>query len=201
MDSELDLPIFPLGTVLFPGGRLPLRIFEQRYVEMTKACLRDGSGFGISLIKAGFEVGVPAVPHDLGCMARIVEWDVPSPGLFNLMTEGVVLYRILQRSRRKDGLIIGRVQLIEPPDPTPLPDRHKPMALLLKQLLQKLRTQPAPDERRFEDAAWVGYRVAELLPITPERRQSLLEITTPLELLDALSELIGQLGERPDANL
>ena len=75
----IEIPIFPLNTVLFPGGRLPLRIFEVRYVDMTKACIRDDAVFGVCQIRDGHETGTPAKPADIGCTARIVEWDVPHP--------------------------------------------------------------------------------------------------------------------------
>ena len=82
MPASREIPIFPLSTVLFPGGLLPLRIFEQRYLEMTKTCIRDLTPFGVCLIREGQEVGAPAVPHGVGCTARILQWDMPHLGLF-----------------------------------------------------------------------------------------------------------------------
>lgn len=113
MNSNIEIPIFPLGTVLYPAGRLPLHIFETRHVDMTKACIRDHAVFGVTLIRAGFEVGTPAVPCDIGCTARISEWEVPNPGLFTLMTQGESLFRIRQRHTQTDGLIMANVELLE----------------------------------------------------------------------------------------
>ena len=182
MGEIVEIPIFPLGTVLFPGGRLPLRIFEQRYVDMTKACIRDNTVFGVCLIRAGYEVGKPAVPCDTGCTARIVEWDVPSPGLFTLATTGEQRFRILNRWAEADGLLRARVELVEPPEPIALPERFMLLGQLLRSLVEDIGPEHFP-EPRFEDGIWVGGRLAELLPVTPERKQRLLEIDDPLALL------------------
>jgi len=107
----MEMPIFPLGTVLFPGGVLPLKIFEQRYLDMTKACLRDGTSFGICLIREGREVGAPAVPSSVGCIARIREWDMPQLGIFLLITEGTERFRLGGSRIDRSGLLIGEDKL------------------------------------------------------------------------------------------
>ena len=187
MSQVLEIPIFPLGTVLFPGGRLTLRIFEQRYVDMTKACIRDEGVFGVCLIRAGYEVGKPAVPCELGCTARIAEWDVPSPGLFTLDARGQTRFRILNRWAERDGLLRARVELIEPAAPQTLPERFRLLGQLLGSLMEEMGAEHFPDPRP-EDAAWVGGRLAELLPVTPERKQGLLELDDPLALLAAIEK-------------
>ena len=106
------VPIFPLNTVLFPGGRLPLKIFEQRYVEMTKACVRDGSPFGVCLIREGHEVGDPALPADVGCTAVIEQWDVPHPNLFELLAHGERRFRILRTEVAALGLLVGEAEYL-----------------------------------------------------------------------------------------
>lgn len=190
----MEIPIFPLGTVLFPGGRLPLRIFEPRYVEMTKACIRDNRIFGVSLIRAGYEAGTPAVPFDIGCTARIIDWEVPNPGLFTLNTQGETLFRLKSRRTQADGLIVGEVELIEPPDPLGVPERYEKLQQLLTDLVKEIGpeqfTQP-----RLDDAAWVGSRLAELLPVPPERKQKLLEENDPLRTLAEVENLLRDLRE------
>ena len=103
-------PIFPLGTVLFPGSVLPLRIFEVRYIDMTKACLKDGSLFGICLIREGGEVGAPAVPEPIGCLARIADCDVEELGILKVKAEGLERFRIVDREITRSGLIVGQVE-------------------------------------------------------------------------------------------
>ncbi|ULQ47524.1 LON peptidase substrate-binding domain-containing protein [Flagellatimonas centrodinii] len=189
-DDTLEIPIFPLGSVLFPAGVMTLRIFEQRYVDMTKACIRDESPFGIALIRAGFEVGQPAIPCDIGCTARILEWEVPSPGLFNLQVRGETRFRILSRWAEPDGLIRARVSLLEASAPQAVPPRHAPLAKLLTRLMSELGPAYFPMPGRTDDAAWVGFRLAELLPVPPERKQALLTQSDPLVVLDAVEQLL-----------
>jgi Lon protease-like protein len=195
MAATLEMPIFPLGTVLFPAGRLPLRIFEQRYLEMTRDCIRDNRVFGVSLIRAGYEVGTPAVPCAVGCTARIVDWDSPVPGQFVLEARGESVFRIVSRRVMPSGLILARVELEEPPDPTPLPPRYEALGDLLRRLMEQLGAEHFPKPSRMEDASWVGNRLCELLPVEPERKQQLLEQRDPLVLLQEVEELLKGLRE------
>jgi len=195
MPEVIEIPLFPLGTVLFPGGRLPLRIFEPRYVDMTMAAIRDSSVFGIVLIRAGFEVGTPAVPCEIGCTARIEEWEVPSPGLFNLQVRGEQRFRILDRRTQPDGLLVGRVELLPALAPLPFPERHALLAELLQRLAEEVGEELLPPPLRMDDPTWVGYRLGEMLPVPPEARQKLLEARDALGLLDELQKLIKRLGE------
>jgi len=193
----MEIPIFPLGTVLFPGGRLPLRIFEPRYAEMTKACIRDNQVFGVSLIRAGYEAGTPAVPSEIGCTARIIEWEEPSSGLFNLNTQGETLFRLKSRRTQADGLIVGEIELIEPPDPIGMPERYEKLQQLLTDLVKEIGPEHFTRPPRFNDAAWVGSRLAELLPVPPERKQKLLEENDPLWMLAEVENMLRDLREEP----
>jgi len=108
------VPIFPLQTVLFPGALLPLRIFEVRYMDMAKACLKEGSPFGICLIREGQEVGAPAVPEAVGCLARIAECDMEELGILKVTAEGLERFRIISSEVSRSGLIVGEVERHEP---------------------------------------------------------------------------------------
>ncbi|HKB81698.1 MAG TPA: LON peptidase substrate-binding domain-containing protein, partial [Burkholderiales bacterium] len=108
-----NLPIFPLNTVLYPGGLLPLKIFEQRYLDMTKACVRDATPFGVCRIREGREVGLPAVPDPIGCTALIAEWEMPHIGVFHLQALGQKAFRILRHSTQSDGLIRAEFEFLE----------------------------------------------------------------------------------------
>src|SRR3954471_18486567 len=107
-----DVPLFPLNTVLFPGGRLPLRIFEQRYMDMAKACLKDNSPFGVCLIVDGKEVGEPAIPADVGTLARIATWDMPQLGVLEVVAVGSQRFRIKEQRAGSNGLVRGDVELL-----------------------------------------------------------------------------------------
>ena len=146
--STREIPIFPLSTVLFPGGMLPLRIFEQRYLEMTKICIRDNSPFGVCLIREGHEVGNPAVPNTVGCTAHILRWDMPHLGLFHLMTEGGSVFRILEQWSGRTGLLHAQVEL-EPSVPeVALPEAFQPLAALLETIMSKVGADRFPSPAR-----------------------------------------------------
>lgn len=188
-----ELPIFPLGNPLFPAGLLHLNIFEPRYVAMTTECLRRNSTFGVTLIRGGFEVGVPAIPAAIGCTARIIEWSQPAADRYRLLARGESLFKIEQRRSSALGLILARVQLIEPPDPILLPVARRGLARLLQELYDALGEEaPLPKPVRLQDATWVANRWAELLPVTPERRQRWLEQADPLVALLEIERALAE---------
>jgi Lon protease-like protein len=182
------IPLFPLNMVLFPGGPLPLRIFETRYVDMVRRCMREGAGFGVVLIREGREVG-PAETFDVGTLADIVDFHQLSDGLLGLSCVGRQRFRIRSRSRQADGLNLAEVDRLQPESAVPVPVRHSRLAELLKNVLPQLGEVYEGIEMRPEDAAWVGYRLAEILPIPLADKQRILELDDPIERLDVLSPL------------
>lgn len=188
----MELPLFPLNTVLFPGGRLQLKVFEARYVDMTAACLRSQTPFGVCLIREGGEVGEPAVPEAMGTLAQIRLADMLEPGIFQLDVEGG--QRFVIESTRVGGnhLLIGEVQLKTEAAAVPVPEHCRPCLALLEHFAAKmpdLRLGPLRDE-----AAWVGYRLCELLPFVAPTRQALLEVDDPVRRLEILVEYIRRQG-------
>jgi uncharacterized protein len=181
--------IFPLNTVLFPGAALPLKIFEQRYLEMTKACIRENLPFGVCLIKEGRETGIPAVPQETGCLARITQWDMPQLGMFHLSTEGTQRFRIVRSSARKDGLISAEIETL-PADPHVAP-ADEFCGEVLKSVIAKIGESYFPAPHDFTDAAWIGYRLCEVLPISLSAKQELLQIDDPQQRLSRLKEILS----------
>ncbi len=171
------VPIFPLGTVLFPGGLLPLRIFEVRYVEMAKACLKDGTPFGVCLIREGSEVGTPAVPEPVGCLARIAECDVEQLGVLSVKAEGLGRFRIVSTEVNRDGLVVGRIEDLHPEPPAPEAPGLADCAALLRKLVSGIGESRFAAPLRFDDASWVSFRLAEILPLRMDAKQKLLELT------------------------
>ena len=176
------LPLFPLKTVLFPGGLLPLKIFEQRYIEMTKACLKDDRPFGVCLLKDGPEVmGSRSVASSvdfaaIGTLARITDCDVPQLGILHVKIEGGARFKVHSHAVAELGLVVGQVTPLAPEPAMPLPEAHQPLAALLQLLMDRVGREnfaatPAP-----MDASWVGYRLAEMLPLPLAIKQSMLEI-------------------------
>jgi uncharacterized protein len=187
-----DVHIFPLGTVLFPDGLLPLKVFEQRYIEMTKACLRDGRPFGVCLIKEGREVGMAAVPQPVGCFATIEQWDMPQLGVFHLVARGGGRFRIRDMQVAPNHLVSARVEALPPDTESDVVD---PLCReVLQAIVDKVGADRFPAPLRLDDASWVGYRLAEVLPIEAGVRQELLELTSAARRLERVHALLVQQG-------
>lgn len=184
--------IFPLNTVLFPGSVLPLKIFEQRYLDMTKVCISEDRPFGVCLIKEGREVGTPAVPSAVGCLARITQWDMPQLGIFHLLTEGTQRFRIVNSSVQKSGLISATIEIL--PGEQKVAPQDTLCSDVLQAIIEKLGAERFPAPHRFDDAAWVGYRLSEVLPISLDTRQQLLQIADPQMRLAQLSQILSRQG-------
>jgi Lon protease-like protein len=179
--------------VLFPGGRLPLRIFEMRYMDMAKRCLKDGSPFGVCAIREGAEVntatGAPAVPYDVGTLARIGEWDMPQLGMLHIVALAGERFRIAERRVERDGLQVARVEILESERDAPVPGTCEACVRLLERVIeQQPELLAAP--HRLDSASWVGARLAELLPLPLAERQALLELEDALERLARLNQKI-----------
>jgi Lon protease-like protein len=182
------IPLFPLNIVLFPDGPLPLRIFETRYVDMVRRCMREDECFGVVLIREGNEVG-PAETFDVGTTAKITDFDALPDGLLGLSCVGRQRFRILERSRQADGLNLSEVEWLAAEASVRVPQRHARLASLLQTVLPQLGEVYSDIEMRLEDAAWVGHRLAEILPIPLTEKQIYLEMDDPLARLDALAPL------------
>ena len=189
-DPNQQVYIFPLNTVLFPGGVLPLKIFEQRYLEMTKICISENRPFGVCLIKEGEETGTPAVPQEIGCLARIAQWDMPQLGVFHLLTEGTRRFRIVRSSVEKNGLIAAAIETL--PFELEVAPRDTLCSEVLQAIIAKIGAEHFPAPHRFDDAAWIGYRLSEVLPISLDARQRLLQMSDPLARLSELSRILAQ---------
>jgi uncharacterized protein len=193
MSTPLEIPLFPLHTVLFPGGPLPLRIFEPRYVDMISRCLKTGIGFGVLLIRSGGETG-PAQPHDIGTVASIVDWDQLSDGTLGVVVLGGARFMLRSVRRQEDGLNLGEVDLLEAEPRVTLPARFEGMARLLEGVFEDLGPHYRHVRPDFGDAGWVGCRLAELLPIELEQKQHCLELSEPVRRLEYLEPLLQGLG-------
>jgi Lon protease-like protein len=184
------LPLFPLNTVLFPGGRLPLRIFEQRYLDLVKRAIADDASFGVCAIREGGEVGAPAVPYTVGTRVRIVEWDMPQTGILLIDTEG--LDRFVVRSTRTEasGLLVGQVEPVSVEAPTAVPAEFELAAEVLEHIVGEYGETRFPPPHALDDAVWVGYRLSEVLPLKLSIRQNLLEMNDSLARLRILVEIL-----------
>lgn len=185
------LPLFPLHTVLVPGGTLVLRVFETRYLDMVRECGRNGSGFGVCLILAGQEAGLPATPASVGTEARIEDFGSTEAGLLTLRVRGGRRFRVLQTEVRPNGLIEAEVQWFEADPDDELRPEHALLGSVLQQVVEKVAEKVGGEydqvpPSRFDEAAWVGWRLAELLPLSHPQRQMLLQDEDPHARLDRL---------------
>jgi Lon protease-like protein len=188
------IALFPLNIVLFTGGPLPLRIFETRYVDMVRSCMRGDSRFGVVLIRTGSEAG-RAETVEVGTMAKIVDFHQLSDGFLGLSCVGEQRFRIAGRSRQADGLNLAQVDWLAVEPRIAVPERHARLADLLKTVLPQLGAVYAGMEMHLDDAAWVGNRLAEILPIAASEKQRCLELNDPIQRLDVLSPVALGLQE------
>jgi uncharacterized protein len=185
----IEVPLFPLHTVLFPGGRLPLRIFEQRYMSMAKACLRDGSRFGVCLIREGKEVGSPATPVEVGCLARIDAWDMPQLGVLHVTALGEERFRLVERRVQADGLALGTIELLPQDRDAAIPEHCNGCVRLLERVMDQQAGLFEPPHR-LDSASWVSARLTEILPLPLPAKQELLELDSALARLERLNTLL-----------
>lgn len=192
--QTLELPIFALHSVLFPEGVLPLKVFEQRYMAMISECLKAQRPFGVCLITEGAEVGAPALTHAVGTMARIASWDMVQPGLLHIVARGEGRFRVLERRADPQGVVRARVELLPPEPSLPVPDTLQGLLPLLRAIAADAGAERIAEPHRFDDAAWVGHRFAEVLPIPLIARQKLLELDDPVSRLEIIHKYLAQRG-------
>jgi Lon protease-like protein len=199
------IPLFPLRSVLFPGGRLPMRVFEQRYMDMVKVCLKETTSFGICLIARGDEVARPgqpaAAPHDVGTLAHITDWDMPQLGVLEIIAQGGDRFRVLRHWTEQSGLLRGEIELIADPTVQPVPGAYARLVPLLRAIVEEMAVG-APNApatpHRFFDAGWLGMRYAEVLPIPVTAKQKLLEVEDSIDRLEIIYRFLESKGLLPD---
>lgn len=183
------VPIFPLHTVLFPDGPLPLRIFEPRYLDMISRCLKEETKFGVILIASGSEVG-EANMASVGTLAVIEDWYQGSDGILGVTALGVTRFRLDRVDRQTDGLYLGETEALEPEPRQALPEEYKSMASLLEVVIDDLGKLYQDLDRDYDDATWVGRRFAEILPISNDQKQYCLELNDPVKRLAYVQPLL-----------
>ncbi len=190
--ETLRLPLFPLNTVLFPGSLLPLKIFEQRYLDMAAASLKAQTPFGICLIASGSEVGASAEPHPVGTLASIDQWEMEQLGILMITVRGGRRFRIIDRQVGPGQLLEASVELLAEGELTPFPSERSRLLPLLRRIVDDLGPERIPEPHRYDNAEWVGYRITEILPIQNLAKQKLLELDDPLARLEILEKYLDQ---------
>jgi Lon protease-like protein len=191
--SKLIIPLFPLHAVLFPGGTLPLRIFEPRYLDMVSDCLKKEQGFGVCLIREGSEVGKAADTYEIGTLSTISYFNKQPDGLLGITAQGQQRFKILSQEVQSNQLSLAEVTLLENEAPSPLPEQFNRAADTLRRLLDQLGYPFIKIEKQYGDASWVSSRLSELLPIRLEQKQYFLQLDDPLQRLERLSALMDEM--------
>ncbi|HXL97950.1 MAG TPA: LON peptidase substrate-binding domain-containing protein [Steroidobacteraceae bacterium] len=185
-----DIALFPLNTVLFPGGLLPLRIFESRYVDMVGGCMRQDAMFGVVLIVDGNDTSAVVNIAEVGTAARIVDFQTQPDGLLGLLCRGERRFRVQQRRQQADGLNRATIEWMQDAPLTPLDPQFQPLVSVLRKVMARLASIGRFIEPNYEDASWVSHRLAEFLPLEAPWQQRLLEIDDPNVRLGMLAPLI-----------
>jgi len=186
------LPLFLLQTVLFPGGPLPLRVFEPRYLDMVSRCMKDSAPFGVILVDVEDQ---SAALRSVGTAASVVDWYQGTDGLLGITARGNERFHLLEVEQQADGLNVGLVENLPTETTVALPQEYAPMAVLLRAVIDDLGRLYETVEKHYDDASWVGFRFAEVLPLELEQKQLCLELDDPVERLKVLRPLLRQLRE------
>ena len=199
------IPLFPLGTTLFPDGVMLLKIFEVRYLDMVKQCVREGSGFGVVTLNSGDEVRMPGQEvgfNAVGTYARIKEFDPVQPSLFMIQCQGEQRFRVKTSETKRNGLIVAEVDFIEEDAFMEVPEDLKMTSTVLGKVIQSFKEQgaalgkelPFSKPYRFNECGWVANRWCELLQLSPGQKQFFLEQESPRLRLDLIHELLEEMG-------
>ncbi|MBX2882051.1 MAG: LON peptidase substrate-binding domain-containing protein [Granulosicoccus sp.] len=192
----MQLPLFPLSSVVLPGGLMPLRLFERRYIDMVKDCFRNSSGFGICLIQEGREASVPSEPYPIGTTVSIVDFDQGADGLLHITAKGGQEFEVLSYASSDTGLLIGEIELLPEKGPTDMLPNDELLAKKLELILSYLETDTRFEESHLDDADWVCHRLLEVLPLQNDAKFELLQLPTNRDRLEALSALQIEIAER-----
>lgn len=211
MADVFPLPLFPLQTVLFPGGVLPLRIFEVRYLDLIQRCQKEGVPFGVVCLSQGHEVRQPPRPgtaaepvaevlHTVGTLAHIESFERPQPGLMMIRCRGGRRFRLQRSEQMKHGLWTGEVEYLDEDPVVPVPADLVPVRMGLQRLLQHMQAQAQPGDElpiqaplQWDDCGWLAHRWCDILPVSPQLKQQFLTVDSPLLRLELVGDLLTRL--------
>ncbi len=194
--EKMQIPLFPLHSVLFPGGALPLRVFESRYLDMISQCMRNDSHFGICLIKNGTETGPAPEVYDMGTMVSISYFQQLKDGCLGITARGERRFRILSSEVQPNQLIMAEVEVIPRLEQLPMPQQFSGLVDMLTTIFDELGHPFTTLPKRYESATWVSARLAELLPIGLREKQLMLEMNDPIQRLTRLEEILKERNYR-----
>lgn len=194
LETITELPLFPLRTVVFPGGRLPLKVFEQRYIDLVRDCVRDGKGFGVCML-APNDDGPTGIAR-IGTFVDIEDWFLRDDGLLGITAKGLKRFRMNRIWARDNGLLCAEISWLDE-DQAMVPAECSVLVNLLRQIAEQVGfPQTEMTESELDEAGYVSNRLAELLPLELMERQQLLETVDSVERLRKLFIMLRDLQER-----
>lgn len=205
MTMPAPLPLFPLNTVLFPGGRLSLHVFEVRYLDMIRQCIEHNTTFGIVTLLSGSEIRLPGKTETFsqtGTLVRIIHWSSPKPGLYHAVCEGTKRFRVYTIEQQRHGLWTALdFDLLEDDKDIAIPEELQDTAHALENLLVSMKRQGIPEDQlsiappwHMDNCGWVANRWAELLPLKQEQKQNLLALDNPILRLEIIQDELNARG-------
>ncbi len=190
---ELDkIPLFPLNLVLFPGARLPLQIFEPRYTDLVSECLKTDSGFGICCIKEGSEVGEHASCFEIGTFVKIIDWSQLDNGLLGITVEAQKRFHVQSYSRRENTLLEGEIVWLVDEDGGQITEKYYALRDFMTRVFEHYEIVFDEDNYKINEPLWLGYRLAEYLPLAVEEKQTLLEFADSEERLQWIQQVLEE---------
>lgn len=192
---DMNVPLFPLNSIVLPRGRIPLQLFEPRYIDMLTRCMKEDRGFVIVLLRDGAETGRVAEFYDIGTYVRIIDFQQLENGLLGITVEGSAKVSVIRSWQQEDGLNVGDVELLVDEAEIDVPERFGELPSVLRALFKHPVIQDLDMDVDYEDAREVGWRLTELLPLEKEEKQRLVELQDPLERLSRLQDLLEVLEE------
>ncbi len=193
--TDMNVPLFPLNSIVLPRGRIPLQLFEPRYIDMLTRCLKEDRGFVVVLLRDGAEVGPTASFYDIGTYVRIIDFQQLENGLLGITVEGAAKVTVVRSWQQEDGLNVGDVEVLLDEADSEVPDRFNELPSVLRALCRHPVVRDLDMEVDYGDARHVGWRLTELLPLDKQEKQRLVELQDPLERLSRLQELLEALEE------
>ncbi|WP_305966659.1 MULTISPECIES: LON peptidase substrate-binding domain-containing protein [Marinobacter] len=191
----MNVPLFPLNSIVLPRGRIPLQLFEPRYIDMLTRCLKEDRGFVVVLLQEGGETGRTAAFYDIGTYVRIIDFQQLDNGLLGITVEGESKVSVVRSWQQEDGLNVGDVECLMEEAESEVPARYNELPSVLKALFRHPVIRDLNMEIDYGDARDVGWRLTELLPLDKQEKQKLVELQDPLERLSRLQELLEALEE------
>ena len=191
MNNYNDIPVFPLKSIILPGGQFPLRIFERRYLDMIRDSLKTNSGFVIALTKKDADY-ISSV-HDYACYVEIVDWSQLDGGLLGITVEGKSLVTLSNCKLDETNLLRGNAQQIKSSIDHLIPQKYQILSKFYRKIYPEIKAYIFHNKSKYNDANWIGFRLIECLPIEISDKADLIATNEPLDRLEKILHIVKRI--------